>query len=192
MDRWIIPQVVDLMTGEISFSGGYEPHAIKGDNLSIEWDVEVRKNGSAANLTGCSCMVYGNRQDKATCIAVGTISDNHVTVQIPQQFLALNGKVQCLMTLTNGTDGTAITISELNLNVCQGPYDAIIDPGETLPNISQGLVAIQELADYVLDSAAVANVVNCVKTADNTYRVTYADGTVYNFTAVDSVITFIT
>lgn len=183
MDRWVIAETVDLLTGQRTFTSGYNTLAVTGDKNSIEWEVTLMANGVAADISGSTVIIYGIRPDKTTVLVNGTISGNICTTQLSQQFLALNGRVECLMILTNSNDNSTITVSHITLDVRSGPTDQIIDPGEILPNLSEGLVAIEQLSDFTLTRASVSDYVTVEMTNTGVYEVTYADGVSHILTA---------
>ena len=189
MDRWVISETVDLATGHKTFTSGYSTLAVKGDKLSIEWTVTLMIDGEAADVSGCSAMIYGIRPDGSTVLVNGTVNGSVCTATLSQQFMALLGKVECLMTLTNTTDHTTITVSHITLDVQQGPTDAIIDPGDILPDISEGLAAIEQLSDYTFTSVTVSGIVSVELTNTGTYEVTFTDGTSYVLTVDGESIT---
>lgn len=192
MDRWLVSQSSDLANGKISITSGQTIHAVRGNALSIEWSVEVLNNGESADISGCSCIAYAVRPDGTTCVASGAISNNVCSVKLPQQFFALAGRVDCLMNLAN-TDGTTITVGVIQFTVQRGPTDQIVDPGDTYPDLTQGLIALEQLSDYILTNATVTGVVTCAQseTDDDVYEIEYSDGEAYQIECNGSTITFL-
>ena len=189
MDRWIVSETVDLGTGQRTYTRGCRTFAINGDKNSIEWDVTLLNDGEAATLTGCTCMLYAIRPDGTTAVAQGSVAGNVASGKTTQQFFALTGDVELQMTLTNLTDSTTITVARLFISVKRGPTDQIVDPGEVFPDIAEGLAAIEELSQYMLNETTVTNVVHVEKTDDNEFTVTYDDDTEYTLSVDGTTIT---
>lgn len=192
MDRWLVSQSADLATGKISISSGQTVHAIQGNALSIEWNVEVLNNGEPADISGCSCLAYAIRPDGTTCVIGGSINGSVCTAKLPQQFFALVGRVDCLMNLAH-SDRTTITVAVIQFTVQRGPTDQIVDPGDTYPDLTQGLIALEQLSDYILTNATVTGVVTCAQseTDDDVYEIEYSDGEAYQIECNGSTITFL-
>ena len=190
MDRWLVSQSADLATGKISISSGQTVHAIQGNALSIEWNVEVLNNGEPADISGCSCLAYAIRPDGTTCVIGGSINGSVCTAKLPQQFFALVGRVDCLMNLAH-SDGTTITVAVIRFGVQRGPTDQIVDPGDVYPDITQGLIALDALSDYTLTSASVTGIVECARESTNPdmYSVEFHDGDSYSLVCDGGTIT---
>lgn len=190
MDKWSIHSVSDLKTGLVQFDNRGPIHAVKGDALSIEWKCDVLNNGVPADISSYTCTVYANRPDKASALTSATISGNQITAVLPNSFFAIVGKVHVMMILASSGSGVAMTVSEMDFNVSQGPYDRIIDPGEVVPGIQEGLIAIRQMSQFIVPDAYCDDVVQCETNTDeqHSYTVTYEDGASFGVYAYDSEV----
>lgn len=152
------------------------------DNNGNLIGIEVLENGEPFGLSG-SVSASVIRADGATVAVYGTLSGNKCSVILPQACYAIPGVISIVIKLTSGSDIT--TVGAIVGNVYQSRTDAVVDPGEIIPDIAALISAIEAAvasipADYSSLWTSLAPAFDTSSTYKVGQYVTY-NGGIYEF-----------
>lgn len=134
---------------------------LNDDNLSNEISVELLDNGEAATVSG-SVVCKAIRADGGTVTFNGTLTGNTVSAILPAAAMAVTGRVGVLLQLVTGEVKTTVLKAVFTSDV--GTTDTIIDPGSVVPDISDLLAMLDQMAEAIEDAEeATANANNAVE-----------------------------
>lgn len=116
------------------------------DNNGNLIGVVVYQDGQPATLSG-SVSASVIRADGATVAVTGALSGNRASVTLPQACYAVPGVLSVVIKLTDGT--TVTTLCAVVANVYQSATDAVVDPGQIIPDIAALIEAINEAVESI-------------------------------------------
>lgn len=189
MDVWTLKRAVDLADVRRSCMVTDRLYAAYGTSKALRLEYTVTDGASAASLTGASVIVYGKRSDDTMVLVSGSVTSNTVSAALSEQFYAVAGEVECFVELTLGE--VTMALARLVLTVVETPTDRIIDPGEELSGLAEGLAALECYPETALTEVSVSGVLTIALTdaTAGTYLITLADGSAYTLTADGEDIT---
>jgi hypothetical protein len=189
MDVWTIERVIDLRDVRRACMVTDRLYAVYGNARALRLLYDMRDGPEKAELTGATVIVYGRRADGLTAIAEGSVNGNRVNALLGEQFFAVQGETLCQVDLA--VDGATATIARIALHIQPSAGNLIVDPGEEMPGLAEGLEALENFPDTALTQATVENEVEVRLTdaAANVYTITVANGGVYLLIANGEEIT---
>ena len=154
-ENWLIRHTVDL---EKDDGHGLDGGALMlpGDRLGQVWEIEVRKDGAAADLSGGSVTGYFGRSDGQTVVVHGSVSGSLCAVTLTEECCACPGMLRGVMRLT--LEGRVLTLADASFRVHQGVGSDLINGGGAVPSLDDLLAQIQRLeaataaAEAIVDS----------------------------------------
>lgn len=183
MDVWEIGRAVDLKKIETACMYSERLYAQSGSAKALRLSYHVFRGAAEANLAGATVLAYGKRADGQVAVSQGTVSGSSVSATLGEDFFAVTGDVDVSVVLTAGE--TTCTLAQILIRVTAAPDGAIVDPGEEMPGLAEGLEAIGQLPGLGVTRAEVPGIVavTIVDAAQNLYRADFADGTAYMLSA---------
>lgn len=128
-----------------SIERGAAPVVIgENDILENRFGVSVFRDGEPVSLSGVSCIGYFVRPHQDTVvISGGTVSGNTAYITLPQACYAYTGHFTLAIKLVGG--GVTGTLRIIDGTVANTTTGAIIDPGHTVPDITELLALINQM-----------------------------------------------
>ena len=129
----------------------------KDDNAANRFGVEIFRNGTAADLSGNSCVAYFIRPDGYTVVIEGSVSGNRAMVELPAACYFADGNFMLSIKLTNEDKTTTIRV--IDGTVINTQLGDIVDPGGVIPDISEfeALIEREEAASEVIEELSITN-----------------------------------
>lgn len=146
--NWVIHQKIDLSQNSKK-SWDESTYAFTGDNNAHLWEVDVLDNGANADLSGYSVSAYFIRADGNTVIASGSVSQNTVSVELPQSCYSVPGVVNGVLKITK--TGSAVTVGAIKFSVSPSTTNALVDPENIVPSVDE-LLAILAGIDQITEA----------------------------------------
>ena len=140
--NWVIHQKIDLSQNSKK-SWDESTYAFTGDNNAHLWEVDVLDNGANADLSGYSVSAYFIRADGNTVIASGSVSQNTVSVELPQSCYSVPGVVKGVLKITK--TGSTVTVGAIKFSVSTSTTDTLVDPEHIVPSIEELLSILAEI-----------------------------------------------
>lgn len=129
---WTIKRTIDLAKGDVQQNGkSVGILSFPGDNDAHIWEVTVLDGGEPAVLPGTATAYFMRSYDGNSVVVTGTVTDNVVTVEIPEGAYAYSGLVTAIMRLTVASTST-VTIDAIAFTVGENHTGVIVDPGDVV------------------------------------------------------------
>lgn len=156
MSRWKIRQTIDLARSGSGPQVWPDALMVAGDKEAHSWEITIRKGSKPVSLDGATVAAYFNRADDVAVRVPGTAAGSVATVTLKQECYAIEGPLVGIFRVT--LDGATMTASVLRFVVGKGPCDAIVDPGNVVPNLDDLLAQIERMeAGTAAANTATAN-----------------------------------
>lgn len=120
-----------------------EAIVFSADNDSNVINVALYDAAEPATVTG-SVVVYAIRADSNTVTFTGTLTDNVASATLPQACFAAPGPLAVMLQIVNGDVKT--TVLKAVFTVEASTTGALIDPGSVVPDISDLLAMLDDMA----------------------------------------------
>lgn len=131
---------IDLRDGRLFRS--FAHHSIgEGDVNADKFGVKLFKDGEPISLESYEVIGYFIRQDKATVLINGATYENTAFVTLPQECYAEEGNFSLAIKLIGG--GITATMRIVDGSVVNTATNAVVDPGEILPDIEELMAAVE-------------------------------------------------
>ena len=166
-----INKTVDISQGALLTTLGLlntKNQMIQGQSYAHQLNVSVTNAGTPVVLSGACTAEFLRQSDSSTVTVAGTISNNVASVVFPPMVYSFSG----MLTITLFVGGT--TILQIETSVRQSGTMAIVDPGNTLPNvveIQQTMMeaeqALNQLAPTIASAQAATSQANAAASNAN-------------------------
>ncbi len=188
--NWKIRQIIDLARPDAITTP--DVWVSLGDRMAHTWEVSVRQDGAAVDLTGATASAYVLRDDGSTVLIEGVATGNVATVVLPQEcYAATTGNAaDHLMSMRIALGGATLTMAHAVLHVRRDASDAVVDPGAAVPNIGDLLAAVPGAAAATAAANAAAESANDVAAglSEQQYTVRRALGASYQYIRYAEII----
>ena len=183
MANWIIQQYADLGEGINADQKRMDimPIAYPGDDRAHVWQVTVRQNGNAADLSGHGVMGYFFREyDGENCSATGEAIGNVASVAIPAWVYEYPCRVTGILRLTT-TSGAVVTLGVISFHVGENlTANPPLDPTSILPNYSQLFTLVERMEENVEEYDAIKDTI--AADSRNLFSLTTSPQTIHGLT----------
>lgn len=174
---------IDLNSGKIFRS--FADHTIgEGDNLGDQFGVNVFQDGEPVTLSNAACVAYFIRNNGDTVALTGVISGNQAYVILPQACYAYEGQFALAIKIAHGTANTTVRI--VDGTVCRTITSTPIDPGSTIPDLTDLLAQISAMEAATAAANAAASKIAPTFDAGTAYsagQYVFYNNNLYQFTA---------
>ena len=169
MVSWILNIAVDISRPNRTRNAIYGGIASRSDQYAHTINLTVNNAGAGVDISGASAVAYCKRADGTTVLVEGTISDNIATIVLPAECYAVIGVCSVLIRIEKAE---LTSVAVVDYNVVERITDAVVDPGEILPSLSE----ISSMAKSAVASAtAIAQAIAIKETATGA-TVSFDDG----------------
>lgn len=115
----------------------------QNDKLAHRFDITVKENGAAANLSGYSASAFFIRADDGVLTFAGTVSGNVVSVSLPNACYEVPGHFSVIVKVSNVDTTTAVFWGDGT--VTRSETDVVVDPTHIVPDLAALLAQIEAM-----------------------------------------------
>lgn len=138
----------------------------QNDKLAHRFDITVKENGAAANLSGYSASAFFIRADDGVLTFAGTVSGNVVSVSLPMACYEVPGHFSVVVKVSDTNHTTAVFWGDGT--VTRSETDVVVDPTHIVPDLAGLLAQIEAMQTGTAAANAAASAANTAASNANT------------------------